>query len=103
MPRILFVHAMLARVAPEFAISEAEALELAKAYVGWRKYYGGTFDPKTEALFTLIMAASVIYAPRLMRVSARMRLQKAAAAEQAAAERMTQGPRVVPINPAGHM
>jgi hypothetical protein len=96
-PRILLVHGILSRWAPEFAITEADALELSKAYVGWRRYYGGVVDPKTEALMTLLMTAAIIYGPRLMRVSARMQSERAAARAQAAAERAAQGSTVVPM------
>lgn len=80
-------HMMAARwLGPEMMISEAEALELARAYVGWRKNYGGVLDPKTDALVTLIIAAAVVEGPRLMRVTSRRAAQKQAAKVAKAAE-----------------
>jgi len=95
----MFAHALLARgLGPEFLISEDEALDLAKAYVGWRQHYGGVLDPKTEALINLILVAAVIEGPRMMRVTGRRKAQKAQAAREKAASAASGAPRVVPMS-----
>lgn len=94
----MFGHAMLCNwFGPEFAITEPEALELSRAYAGWRQHYGGVFDPKTEALVTLIGVAMALEAPRAMRVSARKKAIKRQAAEAQAAHARSTAPNVVNI------
>lgn len=80
------------RFGEEWRISESDAAELAKAWVGWRQHYGHIVDPKTEALLHLVMVAGVIEAPRLMRSAARTK-----AAKTPQPPRM--GPQVVPFGP----
>ena len=101
-PRILMLHNILCRwLGPEMAISEPEALQLARDYCNWRKHYGGIFDPKTEALLTLAMTACAIEGPRLMRVSHRRSQAKRAAKAEAQARDMAPGGTVVPMQPVG--
>lgn len=64
-------HSVLARWAPEFAITEPEALALAKAWCDWRSHYDVMIDPKTQALVALCLTAAMIEGPRVMRVAAR--------------------------------
>jgi hypothetical protein len=82
---------------PEFAITEAEALELSRAYAGWRQHYGGVFDPKTEALVTLLTVAGAIEGPRALRASARRKAVRKQAADADAAHKRSTAPNVVPI------
>lgn len=96
------MHAVLARwLGPEMQISEPEALQLARDYVGWRKHYGGIFDPRTEALITLAMTACAIEGPRLMRVAHRRKLARQAAKAEAEARDMAPGGTVIPMQPVG--
>lgn len=74
----MLAHAMLANaVGPEFAVSEQEALQLAQAYVNWRKHYPGVLDPKTQALLSLILVAGTIEGPRMLRVTKRRATERA--------------------------
>jgi hypothetical protein len=94
----MFGHAMMCNwFGPEFSITEAEALELSRAYAGWRQHYGGVFDPKTEALMTLLGVAAAIEGPRVMRISARKKAIKRQAQEAAEAHKRSTAPNVVPI------
>lgn len=95
----MFFHMMAANKFPEMAITEPEALELARAYVGWRKHYGYTLvDPKTEALLTLIIAFVLIEGTRIGRVAKRVGDEKRRAAEAARAAKAHPGGTVVPLH-----
>jgi hypothetical protein len=86
----MLAHTFMARwLGPEMMITEAEALELSRAWVGWRSHYPMMMDPKTQALIHLGMVAGAIEGPRLMRASARKSAEKAAKRQ---ADEATKGP-----------
>lgn len=78
---------MLARTMPEFAITEAEALELAKAWCQWRSHYPGVMDPKTRDLLTLLGVVATVEGPRLMRASGRKAAERSARKTSEAAQK----------------
>lgn len=94
----MLAHSILARWAPEFAITEAEAFELARAYCGWRAFYPSLMDPKSEAFFALLMTAAAIEGPRIARATARTQAEKRAAKVAAAAAAQSGAPNVVPMD-----
>lgn len=94
-------HMMLANIAGhEMMCSEAEALRIATAWVGFRRHYGGMgFDPKHQAIMALAIAVVSVEAPKIRNRLARKRAE--AEAEQVAeqARNLAPGGTVVPLNP----
>ena len=80
------MHNSLARIAPEFAISEPDARELATSFCNWRRHYGSTMDPKTRDLLAFLGVVAMVEGPRVGRAMSRRKAERQAhAAAQAAA------------------
>jgi len=80
------IHAMaaIALEAKEFAISEDESKQIAKALVNVQQHYEMTISPETMAWINLGMVAASIYGPRTYIVINRKRKEKAEAKRKAA-------------------
>ena len=67
------LHAVAAvKIAPELALSEIEAAQLAGAISAVSEHYDFNIDPKTQAWVQLIICAGAIYAPRALRIRERV-------------------------------
>lgn len=72
------------------AITEQEALTLAKAGQDVAQYHSFEIDPKYLAYGSLIFACASIYVPRVIMLGQQMRLQKAQQQAQQMAAKATQ-------------
>ena len=63
---------------PELMISEAEAVELAGAFADFAREFDFEPNPKVLATVNLIGVAGIVYVPRVVKVSQRVRAQKLA-------------------------
>lgn len=90
----------LSKIAPELAVSEQEAMQLAAAYANWRQYYGPSgVDPRYIAAFGLAATAWSVFKPKVARVASRKASEKAAVKVQQAAQQG--GSYARPIGPNG--
>lgn len=62
---------------PEIALDKEEAHNLAVAAAEVAKFYPAQVDPKALAWFNLMLAAGVVYGPRVYLIRERMRAEKA--------------------------
>lgn len=83
---ILIAHTGLsvATKCPEFVLDKQESDLLATAAADVLKEFDVTPDPKTQAIIGLIIALGTVYAPRAIMISARLKSEKKAAAENKA-------------------
>jgi hypothetical protein len=77
----MLANGFLAKVGPELVLTEAEIVQLASAYAGWRQYYGASpIDPRWVAALTLCGTAYGIIMPKFGRMQTRKKAEKNAAA-----------------------